>query len=324
MGGVEAVGKGPAHVIAAHGFAAVGAALPLSPDRLPGASEQAYLNFANLAAFRDTFRQGAIEQRLMIEALSSLRISPSALGACAGPELPVDETDYFFDTSAMVGMGQSMGGMYTNLIGSIEPALRALVPTGAGGHWSYFILETSLIPGVADTVALLLGVEPASLSFMHPAMHLLALAWEPVEPLVYMPRLSRRPLPELYARPIYEPVGEGDSYFPTPVFDAVALAYGHPMVGDEVWTSMQDALALAGLDGILGYPLNDNLQSVDGEPYTAAVVQYEGDGFSDPHGIYMQLEEVRYQWGCFLYTAIHGANGAVIPAPAPLGTPCPE
>src|SRR5690606_33617064 len=44
MGGVEAAGKGPAHVIAAHGFAAVGAALPLSPDRLEGASEQAYLN----------------------------------------------------------------------------------------------------------------------------------------------------------------------------------------------------------------------------------------------------------------------------------------
>jgi hypothetical protein len=324
MGGDEAIGEGPAHVIAAHGFAAAGAALPLSPDRLPGASDIAYLNFGNLAAFRDTFRQGAIEQRLMIEALASLQISPAELGACEGPTLPFGATDFFFDSSAMVGMGQSMGGMYTNMLGAIEPALRALVPTGAGGHWSYFILETGLIPGVADTISFLLGVDPSSLSFLHPSMHLLALGWESAEALVYMPRLSRRPLPEVGPRPIYEPVGEGDSYFPTPVFDAVALAYGHPMVGDEVWPSMQTALALDGLDGILEYPVVNNLTSSTGAQYTGAVVQYAGDGFSDPHDIFMQLEDARYQWGCFLYTSIHGARGAVIPTPAPLGTPCPE
>jgi hypothetical protein len=217
-----------------------------------------------------------------------------------------------------------MGGMYTNVIGAVEPALQALVPTGAGGHWSHFILETSLIEGVRDLLAALLSVESSSLSFLHPTMHLLALAWEPAEPLVYMPRLSKRPLAEMGPRPIYEPVGEGDSYFPTPVFDAVALAYGHPMVGDEVWTSMQSALALDGLDGILDYPVVDNLTSSTGASYTGAVVQYAGDGFSDPHGIYMQLEDVRYQWGCFLWSAIYGSRGAVIPAPAPLGTPCPE
>lgn len=324
--GEEAVGEGPAHVIAAHGFAAVGAALPLSPDRLPGASEQEYLNFSNLAAFRDTFRQGAIEQRLMIEALRTLRIDPSALGDCAGGALPEGVDEYFFDPSAFVGMGQSMGGMYTNIIGAIEPSLRALVPTGAGGHWSYFILETSLLPNIRGALAVLLGLKGENLSFLHPSLHLLALAWEPVEPIVYMPRLSRRPLPGIPARPIYEPVGEGDSYFPTPVFDAVALAYGHPMVGDEIWPTMQDALALAGLDGILAYPVHENLTSENGEAYTAAVIQYEGDGFSDPHGIYMQLEAVRYQWGCFLYTAIFGERGAVIPAPGSLDpmTPCPE
>jgi hypothetical protein len=322
MGGVEAKGEGPAYVIAQHGFAAAGAALPLSPDRLPGASEQEYLNLSNLAAFRDTFRQGTIEQRLMIEALASLRIAPDALGSCAGPELPIGETEYFFDASAMVGMGQSMGGMYVNVIGAVEPALKALVPTGAGGHWSYFILETGLIEGVADLLALLLSVEEGGLSFLHPSLHLLALAWEPAEPLVYMPRLSKRPLPEMAPRPIYQPVGEGDSYFPTPVFDAVALAYGHPMVGDEVWGAMQDVLALVGLDGILDYPVAGNLTSSTGEAYTGAVVQYEGDGFSDPHGIYMQLEDVRYQWGCFLWSAIHGEDGAVILAPRALGSGC--
>jgi hypothetical protein len=48
---MPAVGEGPAHVVAEHGIAAVGAALPLSPDRVPGASDIAYINFANLDAF---------------------------------------------------------------------------------------------------------------------------------------------------------------------------------------------------------------------------------------------------------------------------------
>jgi hypothetical protein len=74
-GGAPARGEGPAHVVAEHGIAAIGAALPISPDRLPGAGGTDYLNFENVAAFRDTFRQGALEQRLMIEALTRWRSS---------------------------------------------------------------------------------------------------------------------------------------------------------------------------------------------------------------------------------------------------------
>jgi hypothetical protein len=52
------------------------------------------------------------------------------------------------------------------------------------------------------------------------------------------------------------------------------------------------------------------------------VVQYEGDGIYDPHGIYAQLDEVKYQYGCFFETFL--ARGvATVPAPAPLGTACP-
>ena len=70
-------GQGPAYVMAPHGFAMAGSALPLNPERVPGASEFAYLNFNNLAAFRDTFRQGIIEQRMFIDALAKLAIDPA-------------------------------------------------------------------------------------------------------------------------------------------------------------------------------------------------------------------------------------------------------
>ncbi len=320
--GTPTKGEGPAFVVAAHGLAAASSALPLNPERLSGASDIEYLNFNNLAAFRDTFRQGVIEQRLFIEALRTLEIPPGALAGCTGMSLPDGATGYHFDPDSLVAVGQSMGGMYTNLITPVEPRIRAAVPTGAGGFWNYFILETSLLPGTRDLLGVLLGTPAEDLTFMHPGMALIEMGWETSEPVVFMPRLARRPLPGYPVRPIYEPVGKDDEYFPMVIYDAVALAYGHQEAGDVIWPSMQDALALEGLDGIVGYPVTDNLTSSTGDDYTGVVVQYEGDGIRDPHVIFVQLDEVKYQYGCFLHTFLE-RGVATVPAPAALGTPCP-
>jgi len=137
-----------------------------------------------------------------------------------------------------------------------------------------------------------------------------------------MPRLGHRPLAGHPVRPVYEPVGKDDSYFPTTLYDAIALAYDHQEAGDVVWPTMQDALALDGRAGILAYPVVDNRTSLAGAKYTGAVVQYLGDGYTDPHSIYAQLDAVKYQYGCFLETFIKTGH-AVLAAPAPLGTPCP-
>ena len=110
--------------------------------------------------------------------------------------------------------------------------------------------------------------------------------------------------------------------FPMMIYDAVALAYGHQQAGDLVWSSMQDSLGLAGMDGIVEYPVSQNLSAEDGSPYTGLVVQYEGDGIDDPHVIYQQLDEVKYQYGCFLSTFLE-RGVATVPAPAALATPCP-
>jgi hypothetical protein len=219
----------------------------------------------------------------------------------------------------VMALGQSMGGMYVNMIGAVEPRVEAVVPTGAGGFWSYFILQTTLLDA-GPLLALLLEADD-DLSFMHPALHTMQTAWEPAEPMVYMPRLAKRPLPGHPVRPIYEPVGQGDSFFPTVVYDAIVLAYEHPQAGDAVWPEMQASLALGGLDGFEAYPVVDNLESVDGAAYTGVVVQYAGDGWSDPHTIFTQLDAVKYQYGCFLST-FWATGTAKVLAPAPLGTPC--
>jgi hypothetical protein len=86
---------------------------------------------------------------------------------------------------------------------------------------------------------------------------------------------------------------------------------------------MQDALKLEGRDGIIPYSVADDVTTDDGKtPYTGMVVQYKGDGVYDPHAIYSQLDSVKYQYGCFLSTFLTTGK-AVVPAPQPLGTPCP-
>ena len=123
-------------------------------------------------------------------------------------------------------------------------------------------------------------------------------------------------------RPIYEPVGHGDSYFPTVIYDAMVLAYGHKEAGDVVWPSMQEALMLDGRGGLEAYPVKDNMTSETGGKYTAAVIQYMGDGFYDPHAIYRQLDAVKYQVRCFLGSFLATGHAAIVAA-APLTSACP-
>jgi hypothetical protein len=320
LGGRHAVGEGPSLVLAEHGIASAGSALPVNPERLPGASAYEYLNFSNLPAMRDTFRQGVIEQRLFIEELLRVEIPPSALGACQGPSLPAGETGYRFHEGELMALGLSMGGAYTNIIGAVEPEIGAVVPAGAGGLWHRFVLDTDILDNAGALISILLGSD-SELSFLHPAMQLPAVAWEAVEPMVYMQRLAKRPLAGHPVRDIYEPVGKNDRFFDSKTFDAAALSYGNQQAGAQLWNTMQDVLSLAALDGIATYPVANNGKSDAGEAHTGLVVQFEGDGLQDPHVIFAQLDDVKYQYGCFFRTFLDDGV-ATVPAPAPLGTPC--
>src|SRR5690606_28068140 len=104
----------------------------------------------------------------------------------------------------------------------------------------------------------------------------------------------------------------GDSYFPTQIYDAVAVAYGHEQAGEIVWPEMQEALALAGQDGLVGYPITNNLESSTGEPYTGVVVQYEADGDYDPHAIYSHRDDVKRQYSCFFDSFVRTGSATVV------------
>lgn len=310
----------PGPVMAQRGFATAGAALPISPERVPGATDYDYINVNNMVAMRDTFRQGILESRIVLSAVLAARIPPSVVAACAGPTLPAGETTFHFDPAHVHAQGQSMGAMYTNLVSAVEPRIQLSVPTGAGGFWTEFILETKFIPGAAGLLSLLLKT-PEKLTFLHPALMVGETALEPIDAMISMPRLGKRPLEGHPARPVYEVVGLGDSYFPTTIYDAMALAYGHPRVGDEVWPTMRQAQALAGLDQPLTYPVTDDLKSEDGRPYTGVVVQSPGDGVHDGHYVYRFIPGVMHQYSCF-HTTFRDTGTATVVSPAALDAPC--
>ncbi|HEU4408193.1 MAG TPA: hypothetical protein VFS43_23220 [Polyangiaceae bacterium] len=323
--GTPTVGEGPAHVLAKHGFATVGVALPLNPERLPGAGLFEYINFNNLGAFPSTFRQGVFEQRLLIEALSSLVIDKAVLNDCYGISLPAGAAGYRFDVRELGLMGQSMGAQYATLLAAVEPAVRALAPSGSGGFWNKILVESSKdVDGarMADLVQILLGVPKPELSPLHPALTLLETAWEPADPGMSAPRVGRRPLVGHPVRDLYQPVGKDDEYFPPTVFDAMALAYGNRQAGEPVWSSMQELLSLGGQEGMVAYPAARIAPSERGEPRTSVTVQYLGDGIADPHTIFSQLDAVKYQYGCFFASRVRTGH-AVVPAPASLDMPCP-
>ena len=309
-------GKGPGYVVALHGLAAASSAMPVNPERLPGATDYSYLNINNLAAFPYTFQQGVFEQRMLLDALLAVQIPQSLVAACGIPA-PASSAMHHFDPDKLTAGGQSMGGMYTNMVGAVEPRFGALVPTGAGGFWNLMILETATIPGARSLLGTALGVDDSTLTFMHPGLQTMAMGWEIAEPMVYMSRLARRPLPGMGIRNIYEPVGKGDTYFPIDVYDAAALAYATQQVGSEVWPSMQQALGTDKLSGLATYPVKANRGGK-----TRVVVQYEGDGIIDAHYLYRQNDQVKHQYGCFLESYLRDGVPTV-PAPGPLLDPCP-
>jgi hypothetical protein len=311
--GMPEAGKGPGYVVAQVGIAGVSSAMPINPERVNGASDYAYLNINNLSAFPYTFQQGVIEQRLLLDAMVALHIPQATLGACGAT---ATSGQHFFNEAQIVAGGQSMGGMYTNMTAAVEPRWSAIVPTGAGGFWNFMILETELVPGARSILSTALGVDENTIVFAHPALSVLALGWEAAEPMAYMNRINARRLPNHGPRDIYQAIPKGDENFTTAVYDAAVLSSHNQQAGTIVWPELQPALALEDLDGLASYPVKGN---VDGA--TRVAVQFEGDGIVDPHYIFQQLDEVKHQYACFLYS--HLREGvATVPAPGALVDPC--
>ncbi len=315
MLGVIKPGNGPAAVAARNGIATFGTSLPLSPERYGPATDYEYLNFNNLASFRDTFRQGVIEQRLLIKAILAQRFSVESLEGCLQkPTLSPDDDSFYFRQDTIVAAGQSMGGMYTNLLGAVEPLIGAVVPMAAGGHWTRMITMTELIENAEQLLFNgLLRVSKDNRSYLHPSLQLLTSAWQTAEPINFMPRIAETPLPNHPARHIFQPIGAGDVYFAEPIYDAASLAYSNQQAGPQIWQGTQAALSLVNKGGLAELPASLNRSNSRGESITGIVSQYTGGGYNG-HFVALVREDLRLQWGCFFKSFFATGRPVVVPA----------
>lgn len=318
-GGTPAVGEGPAHVFAFRGIATVSLATLLGPERNPVARTRAYLNFGNLAAYRDTFRQGILELRLLLDALATLRIPAADLAACSGLDL-AGASEARFDLGHLGFMGQSAGAQLVTLTTPVDDRGSVIVASGSGGHWPLLLSEGTRVGGPPELFALIAGTQ-ATLTPHHPALDLIENAWQSAEPLLYAPYVIERPLAGVPRRQLFLPTGQDDGYFPEPVYDAMAVAYGAERVGTAVWTSMDDSLALAGLRVGLTTPVVGNRTLAAGA-FTVAVEQWPGDGIVDSHNIVFQYPGLKHQVACFFRTGFDRGQATLV-VPATEDAPCP-
>lgn len=327
--GPEEPWRGPAYHAALRGYAAIGAAMPISPDRVPGAESFDYLQLTNLTSLAGNFQQGVIETALLRRLLYAL-----TLEAAACPGVTTGGAPIKFDTALHVDMGQSMGAMYTNLYGAIATDTAALIPTGAGGYWSFFLFGSEIVPDAENVLKLFLGVPgEATLNHLHPILGLFQQYAEAVDPVVFVPRIVRDPLPGVPSKHLYVPYGYVDKYFTKWTQRAMALGYAIPVAYPSEDQEMLTQLIAFGLIDVKTlcavtpglatcrmeleeYPISTNFVAGDGKKLTAIGVQFPEDPIQqNGHTIYAQRDEVIYQYECFLASLIRDGIPTV-PAPS--------
>lgn len=315
--GAPVPGEGPAHVLAGRGIAAVGMGQLLGESREGGNDGRGYLNLANLRSYRDTWRQGMIEGRLLFDALTDVAIAPDVVAACADLSLPDGSDFHVLNIDELGMMGQSAGGHLTMELTALDERVQAAVPTGAGGYWTLVMTLSPRqgVPPEVTAVALGTDVTPDAL---HPGMALLQHAWEAADPLVYAPRMSAAPLPGRAPVDVYLPMGLDDGYFPEPIFDAMALAADLDRAGPALRDETDARLELGGRQIGLGYPVQENR---DG--WTGAAVWWPPDGLADSHGVFAQYEGIKHQYGCFFRTRFDTGRATLVEPGAELD-PCAE
>jgi hypothetical protein len=266
------------------------------------------------------------EQRLLLDALLALR-DP---GERPWPGVPAAATPRCIASTPakLVAGGQSMGGMYTNLFGAVEPRVPVLVPTGAGG-----LLEPD---------------DPRDRAHPEGARGLLASALQVRDRARRADVLAHPGMSAARQRLGDRRAGGGDvaarrggrcpatrcatstsrwarttctsrrrSTTPRRWPTATARPAPSAWTGDAArpWRST----SLGGV--VQSYPVARDQAGPGGAMTTRVVVQFESDGIVDSHYIYRQLEEVKHQYGCFFDSYLRTGTPTVV-APAPLTAPC--
>ena len=306
-------GSGPAQWLARRGVATVGFDFPLHGTRYspPDTSGLLLYNlFGNIDATIDNFLVSAMELTRLSRLVTTMTVDPAV-----SPDLVAPEGSIRFDPERLSAFGQSMGTTIGSNWAAVDPRVRGLVLSGAGGMLVE-IAVTAIEPVVLKAVAeLALNLGPnEEVRIDHPVLHAAQNLWDFVEPVAKANRVTAEPYPGFQPRDVLMTAGFRDGYFHPRAQSAMAVAMGLSLVGNQAEPILPARLSLAGKPNV-AFPLRGNLNE-----RTAGVVAY-GAPAEQGHYVVFNQAAARYQYSCFLAAV---GEAPAIWAPADEATACPS
>jgi hypothetical protein len=218
-------------------------------------------NFFNPPAGRDNWRQSALEKVQLVTAVEHLNF------------VDAEDVEHRFDPRHVGYFGHSQGGIVGALFLAVEDRIEGAFLSGAGAGFAQSIVEkTDPPPAIADILRLvLLAPDDEPIDRFHPVPALLQTFIDPADPLNYgslwRHRTGRR-TPHLIATS-----GLNDTFSPPRTHGALAASFELPLA-DPVAEPIS-VLGLLGSKSVGSTHVEGNLNTDDGEPLTAALVQFE-------------------------------------------------
>jgi len=313
--GEPEAGKGPAYVVAKRGIASFGSALNQNGERGGDKMMLLYYAFFNAEGIKNNLLQSAAEQIMLIKLFKELKI-PNSL--CPETKIPEGEKEIYFDRDRLFSMGQSLGSLVLGLYAGVEPSIKAIIPSGEGGHWGLFAVRGNFINADSLNRSGKGMFEVIKVDMFHPAMCMFQTALAPSDPLSFTPYIIDRPL-QGDPKQIWMGIGLYDHFFRPESQNAILAGLGLDLAGTVIDDRVLEYLELRDRK-VLSYPVSDNLQA-QGKKVTGIAVQYKMDDILDGHHINYQLDETKYQYGCFLQSYAEKGR-AEVDAPEDLNSEC--
>jgi hypothetical protein len=193
-------------------------------DCNPVASGSGFLNFGNLFAARDNFRQHVLD-------LSQLERVVSATGAGSlHDQLPAQFT---IDPTRSAYVGQSLGGIEGSLFTAASSSPKVAVLNVPGGRLVDILLTSPAFSPLVTPILQANMITPDTKQF-YQLTNIFRWIMDPGDPINYGRNIINRPLPMNPAKQVIVQEAGNDMVIPNPTTDALVAEIGLPQVMGHV------------------------------------------------------------------------------------------
>ena len=219
-------------------------------------------NFFNPLAGRDNWRQSALEKVQQVSAIATLEFDDGAV-------------THRFDADKIAYFGHSQGGIVGGLFVPVEDRIVGAMLSGAGAGFAASMVEkVDPPPAIADILRLVLSMpDDEEIDVFHPVPAVLQTFVDAADPINYgalWRHRSGRRTPHLIATS-----GLVDTFTPKRNHAGLAGSFGLPLADPVAEPfAVTEILGLGVADDVV----SGNLLTDDGDPLTAAMIQFPTDG----------------------------------------------